>query len=266
MSRIGARFEELKAAREKALICFVTAGDPDLETTKKIVLEMAVAGADIVELGIPFSDPIADGPSIQAASLRSLENGTNVASVLELVQSIRSESQVPLILMTCFNPILHYGLERFAREAASSGVDGVIASDLTPEEAGEWKSLADLHNLDTIFLLAPTSTAPRIDRVAKLGSGFIYCVSRTGVTGARMEMAEGVRELVESVKAITSKPVAVGFGISKPEHVHAVCEYADGAIVGSRLVDLIASKADTQSMLADLRELVSSLKSATGGV
>ncbi|HEY3297857.1 MAG TPA: tryptophan synthase subunit alpha [Armatimonadota bacterium] len=263
MSRIGKRFDELKSAGEKALICFVTAGDPDLETTGKIVVEMAKAGADIVELGIPFSDPIADGPSIQAASMRSLEKGTNVASILGLVRSIRKESDVPLVLMTYFNPILHYGLEKFATDAASAGADGVILSDLTPEEAGEWKSLADSNGIDTIFLLAPTSTEPRIEGVAKLASGFIYCVSRTGVTGAQTEMAQGVRELVTSIRARTSKPIVVGFGISKPEHVREVCGYADGAIVGSLLVDLIASKGNTQAMFSELRQIVSALKSGT---
>jgi tryptophan synthase alpha chain len=263
VTRIGKRFESLRASGEGALICFVTAGDPDIETTRQIVLELEKAGADIIEIGIPFSDPIADGPSIQAASMRSLEKGTNVSGTLELVRSIRKESDIPLVLMTYFNPILHYGLKRFATEAALSEVDGMILSDLTPEESGDWKESANLNGIDTIFLLAPTSTEPRIARVAKLASGFIYCVSRTGVTGARTEMAQGVRELAISVRAKTDKPVVVGFGISKPEHVREVCGYADGAVVGSLLVDLIAAKGNTQAMFQKLREIVSALKSGT---
>jgi len=263
MSRISARFQSLKAKGEGALICFVTAGDPDIDTTRRIVLEIEQAGADIVEIGIPFSDPIADGPSIQAASMRSLERGTNVTKVLELVRSIRKDSEIPLVLMTYFNPILHYGLDRFVKDAKASGVDGMILSDLTPEEAEEWLVPAESHDLDTVFLLAPTSTSPRIERVAKLASGFIYCVSRTGVTGAKAEMAQGARELVEAVRAQTDKPTVVGFGISKPEHVREVCTYADGAVVGSVLVDLIASKGDTQLMFGELRETVSALKLGT---
>ena len=263
MSRIDTRFQSLKTSGDGALVCFVTAGDPNLDTTRRIVLELEKAGADVVEIGIPFTDPIADGPSIQAASMRSLEKGTNVAGVLELVRAIRKDSDIPLVLMTYFNPILHYGPDRFAKEAASSGVDGMILSDLTPEEAEEWTLPANSNGIDTVFLLAPTSTEPRIERVANLASGFIYCVSRTGVTGARTEMALGVRELVNSVHAKTEKPVVVGFGISTPEHVRGVCEYADGAVVGSLLVDLIAAKGDTPTMFGELRETVSALKSGT---
>ncbi|MHB0913326.1 MAG: tryptophan synthase subunit alpha [Armatimonadota bacterium] len=263
MSRIDEKFAALRARGEKALVCFVTAGDPDMETTRRIVLAMDEAGADIVEIGIPFSDPVADGPSIQAASMRSLERGTKVAGILEMVRSIRAESELPIVLMTYYNPIFRYGLERFAKDAAGAGADGVIVTDLTPEDGGDWKSAADAAGLSTILLLAPTSTEERIERVAKLGSGFIYCVSRTGVTGAQTEMAQGVRELVAAIRARTDKPIAVGFGISRPEHVREVCEYADGAVVGSRLVDLISRKGDDPSLFAELREAVSALKSGT---
>ena len=261
MSRIGRRFTDLKGSGEGALICFVTAGDPDIGTTQRIVLELERAGADVVELGIPFSDPIADGPSIQAASMRALEHGVNVDAVLGLVRAIRRESELPIVLMTYYNPIMHYGVERFAKDAASAGADGVIITDLTPEESVAWKAAADGAGIDTIFLLAPTSTGPRIERVVGLASGFVYCVSRTGVTGARPQMAQGVRELVGSIRAKTDTPIAVGFGISKAEHVREVCEYADGAVVGSALVDLIAAKSGSEGLLEGIRELVSALKS-----
>lgn len=263
MSRIDERFARLRDAGEKALVCFVTAGDPNLETTRRIVLELEKAGADIVELGVPFSDPIADGPSIQASSMRALESGTNVPAVLDLVRAIRKESELPLVLMTYYNPVQKYGVDRFAADAAGAGVDGAIVTDLTPEEAGQWKAVADRVGMNTIFLLAPTSTDARIERVASLASGLIYCVSRTGVTGARKEMAQGVRELVGCIRAKTEKPIAVGFGISKPEHVREICEYADGAVVGSLLVDLIAAKAGARTLLGEIRNLVSLLKAGT---
>jgi len=264
MSRIGRVFTQLRSSGEGALICFVTAGDPDIETTRRMVLELEKAGADIVEIGIPFSDPIADGPSIQAASLRALENGTNVPAVLSLVRSIRRESDLPLVLMTYYNPVVHYGVARFAEDAASAGVDGVIVTDLTPEEAGEWKATADRLGIDTIFLLAPTSTDVRIEKVADVASGFIYCVSRTGVTGARPQMAQGVRELVARIRARIDLPVVVGFGVSKPEHVREVCEYADGAVAGSVLVDLIAANAGSQTLLGEIHGLARTLKAGAG--
>jgi len=263
MSRIDDRFARLRDSGGKALICFVTAGDPNLETTRRIVLALEKAGADIVELGVPFSDPIADGPSIQASSMRALESGTNVPKVLDLVRAIRRESEIPLVLMTYYNLVMHYGIARFAEDASNAGVDGAILSDLTPEDAGEWKSAADAAGINTVFLLAPTSTEDRIRRVAELASGFVYCVSRTGVTGARSEMAQGVCELVGRIRAGTDMPIAVGFGISTPEHVREVCEYADGAVVGSVLVNLIAEKAGSPSLLDELNHLVSALKAAT---
>ena len=263
MSRIEERFASLKASDEGALVCFVTAGDPDIETTGRIVLELERAGADIVELGIPFSDPIADGPSVQASSMRALKTGTNIPAVLDLVRSIRAESDIPLVLMTYYNPVLKYDGSRLAMDAAHAGVDGVIVTDLTPEEGGEWKAAADRAGINTIFLLAPTSTDERIKKVASLASGFIYCVSRTGVTGARPEMAQGVRELVGRIRVNTKLPISVGFGISKPEHVREVCEYADGAVVGSKLVDLIAAKTGSQKLPREVHTFVSALKSGT---
>ncbi len=260
MSRIEKRFAELKATGEGGLVCFVTAGDPDLETTRRVVLELDRAGADVVEIGIPFSDPIADGPSIQAASMRALECGVNVSAVLDLVHAVRKESDVPLTLMTYYNPIRQYGLERFARDASGAGADAAIVTDLTPEEAGVWKSAAEAHGIDTIFLLAPTSTNSRIERVVRLASGFIYCVSRTGVTGAQNKLAEGVDRLVRRIRARSALPVAVGFGISTPEHVAEVCSYADAAVVGSALVNLIADRAGTDDLLPEINRFVYALK------
>lgn len=263
MSRIDTCFARLKASGEKALVCFVTAGDPNLETTKQVVLEIEKAGADIVELGVPFSDPIADGPTIQASSMRALDSGTTVPKVLDLVRDIRRTSELPLILMTYYNLVEHYGIERFARDAAEAGVDGMILSDLIPEESGNWKPVADGSGISTIFLLAPTSTEARVQAVANVASGFIYCVSRTGVTGAQTEMARGIQELVGRIRAGSDLPVAVGFGISKPEHVRQVCGYADGAVVGSVLVNLIAKKAGSPDLLKEVNDIVSALKAGT---
>lgn len=263
MSRIDKRFNELKDLNEGALVCFVTAGDPDIETTRRIILQLEKSGADIVEIGIPFSDPIADGASIQAASMRALEQGVNVAAVLELVRKIRCDSQLPIVLMTYYNPIVRYGVERFAADAASAGVDGVIITDLTPEESDLWKTEADKSGINTIFLLAPTSADYRIAVVAGLTTGFLYCVSRTGVTGAQSEMGHEVRKLASKIRAKTDIPIAVGFGISKPEHVKEVCGYADGAVVGSRLVDCIAANSTSPKLLDEVDKLVSALKSGT---
>lgn len=263
MTRISERFAQLKERDERALICFVVAGDPDIETTRRIVLELDAAGADVVEIGIPFSDPIADGPTIQAASMRSLEIGTNVTRTLDLVRSIRKDSNLPLVLMTYYNPVMHYGVQKFASDSAEAGVDGVIITDLTPEEAGEWKSAAAQSGVDTVFLLAPTSTPERIAKIAKMASGFVYCVSRTGVTGAQVEVAQGVGDMVASIRKETDSPIAVGFGISKPEHVREITRYADGAVVGSKIVDLIASEADVDLMLKSVRTTVAALKSGT---
>ena len=263
MSRIDKRFHELKDLNEGALVCFVTAGDPDIETTHRIILQLEKSGADIVEIGIPFSDPIADGASIQASSMRALEQGVNVAAVLELVRKIRCDSQLPIVLMTYYNPIVRYGVERFAADAASAGVDGVIITDLTPEESDLWKTEADRAGINTIFLLAPTSADYRIAVVAGLTTGFLYCVSRTGVTGAQSEMGHEVRKLASKIRAKTDIPIVVGFGISRPEHVKEVCGYADGAVVGSKLVDCIAANSTSPKLLDEVDKLVSALKSGT---
>lgn len=258
MSRIGKRIAQRRSQGRTVSVVFVTAGDPSLEATREIVLALDKIGIDIVELGIPFSDPIADGPSIQASSQRALSQGVTPTDVLELVSSIRAKSDIPIVLMSYYNPVLQLGLDAFSRACSFVGVDGVILTDLSPEEAGPWKKCASASGIDTIFLVAPTSTDERIALVSKLASGFIYCVSRTGVTGARDDLAKSeLQHLLQRVRAqtrlqevLTNKqgsietqnflPVIVGFGISKPEHVRAVADFADGAVVGSALVDFIA--------------------------
>jgi tryptophan synthase alpha chain len=227
------------------------------------VLALDEAGVDAIELGIPFSDPLADGPSIQAAAQRALANGVTVGQVFDTVRSIRQRSDIPIVLMTYFNPTLQYGVERFARDAAAAGVDGAIQTDLTPEEAGEWIAAARAAGLDTVFLLAPTSTDDRIQVVSELSTGFIYCVSRTGVTGARQDVPSELPALIARVRERTRTPVCVGFGISKPEHVRRIGEIADGAVVGSALVDVIARNGDSPALLEEVRAFAASLKEAT---
>ena len=269
MTRLTERFASLKARGERALICYVVAGDPSAEATVEIVRALDEAGADAIELGIPFSDPLADGPSIQAASQRALEGGITVPKVFETLRQIRKVSQIPVVLMTYFNPTLRFGIDRFANEAAQAGADGVIQTDLTPEEADPWVRAARAAGLDTIFLLAPTSTADRIEIVTRISSGFVYCVSRTGVTGSRDEVPVELTEFIGRVRAgITALkrrdlPVCVGFGVSRPEHVKQIGDFSDGVVVGSALVDLIARHAHATDRTENVRAFVSSLKAAT---
>ncbi|HZP82710.1 MAG TPA: tryptophan synthase subunit alpha [Chthonomonadaceae bacterium] len=264
MSRLSERFDSLRQRGEKALVCFVTAGDPSAEQTVEIVKALAEGGADAVELGIPFSDPLADGPSIQASSQRALEGGMTTAKALAAVRSIRQAApDLPMIVMTYYNPIRRYGLDRYAADARAAGGDANIVTDLTPEEAGDWKRLSGANGLDTVFLLAPTSTEARIDIVSRLSTGFIYCVSRTGVTGARQDVPAELTDVVARIKARTSAPVCVGFGISQPEHVRRICAFADGVVVGSALVDLIHAHRDAPDLIPRVRDYVASLKAAT---
>jgi tryptophan synthase alpha chain len=262
MTRLTQRFAALKEHGEKALIVYVTVGDPSPERTVEIALALDRAGVDVIELGIPFSDPLADGPSIQSASFRALQNGVNVARVLETVRAIRKRSEIPLLLFTYYNPVFRYGVERFARDAAESGADAGLLVDLTPEEAQEWIAAARANSLDTIFLIAPTSTDARIEVVSRLCTGFIYCVSRTGVTGARDDVPPDVVEMVARVRARSPLPISVGFGISRPEHVRSVGAYADGVVVGSAMVNLIAQHGDTPDVAEAARAFAESLKAA----
>jgi tryptophan synthase alpha chain len=236
MSRIEAKFAELKGRGETALVTFVTAGDPDLAATEEIVLQLERSGCDLIELGVPFSDPMADGPTIQLSSERALASGTTLPGILELVSRLRTRTQVPIVLMGYFNPIFIYGAERFAVDAAAAGVDGLLVVDLPPEEAAELKGATDQAGLDLIFLLTPTSDSSRVEAVSRLGRGFIYYVSVAGVTGARSAVADTLAARVTSVRSELNLPLVVGFGISDPSQAAQVAKVADGVVVGSALV------------------------------
>ncbi|MGH9737759.1 MAG: tryptophan synthase subunit alpha [Candidatus Acidiferrales bacterium] len=260
--RVARRFSELSGRGELGLVAYVTAGDPSLDATEQIVLAAAESGADVIELGIPFSDPVADGPTIQRASDRALRAGTTLASVIDLVRRLRARTQVPLILFSYFNPILRMGLEEFADAAASAGVDGVLATDLTPEEADDYRAVTRAHNLDTVFLAAPTSTDERLAKIAACSSGFLYLISRTGVTGTRNTLPEDLPALARRVRHFTKLPLAVGFGISQPEHVSVLGGIADAAVVGSAIVAEIEQSVSTKEAAANVARLVRSLKDA----
>jgi tryptophan synthase alpha chain len=234
--RIADKFQDLKARGAKAFIPFIMAGDPDLETTVRLVPELEQAGSHIIELGIPFSDPVADGPTIQRAAARSLRHQYGMSDYLRAVEAIRRETCVPLLLFSYFNPIYQYGVESLARHAHSAGVDGILVTDMTPEESGHYRAAMEKHDLDCIFLVAPTSSAERVARIAECSRGFIYVVSRAGITGARDQLSAAILPTVERVRKCSRLPVAVGFGISRPEHVRAVWEISDGAVVGSAIV------------------------------
>jgi tryptophan synthase alpha chain len=233
---IGSAFEKLRREGRKAFIPFITAGDPDLESTIRLVPELERAGSHIVELGVPFSDPLADGPVIQRSSERALRHGYRLADYLEAVRRIRKESAVPILLFSYFNPVLQYGLQRLARDAKSAGVDGILVTDLTPEESEEYCAAMDAGGLDAVFLAAPTSGPERLARIARCSRGFVYLVSRTGVTGAKESLSETLVPSLRRVRESTDLPIAVGFGISSPGQVRSVWELADGAVVGSAIV------------------------------
>lgn len=236
MSRIGEKFVELRGAGLKALIPYLTAGDPDLDTTGQLILEMERAGADIIELGVPFSDPIADGPVIQRAADRALRRGTTLAGCLGLIREVRRTSDIPLVLFSYLNPLLQFGMERLASALLEAGVDGVLVTDLIVEEAEDFVAPLRARGIDTIFLVAPTSTDERMRRISRSCRGFVYVVSRTGVTGADEKLAETMHPTVERLRRFTTLPIAVGFGVSTPEHVRQVWQYAEAAVVGSAIV------------------------------
>src|SRR6266704_3074553 len=238
-TRISKRFAELRTSGELGIVAYITAGDPSLDATQKFVLELAETGADVIELGVPFSDPLADGPTIQHASERALKSGTTLAGVLDLVSRIRLSSQVPLVLFSYYNPILQMGLEKFASTAEAAGADGVLATDLTPEESEDYCRILGAHHLDTIFLGAPTSTDERLAKIAACSSGFLYLISRTGVTGAKDALPDDLPALLRRARSVTQLPIAVGFGISLPGHVSVLGGLADAAVVGSALVSEI---------------------------
>lgn len=237
------RFKNIFAARgaRPALIPYLTAGDPSLAASREVCLALAQAGADIIELGVPFSDPVADGPVIQAASQRALAQGTRLTDVLELARAVRAQSDVGLLLFSYYNPIYRYGLERFAHHAAAAGCDGVLVTDLIPEEAADYRSAVQAAGLDTVFLAAPTSPDARLAAIAAASSGFIYAVARLGVTGAASDVDHAPRAMIQRLRRHTRLPIALGFGLSRADQVRAVGEYADGAVVGSALVAAIAA-------------------------
>src|SRR6185436_13110426 len=239
MTRIEKKFRDLKAAKRKAFIPYITAGDPNLKTTAELILALDKAGADVIEVGVPFSDPIADGPVIQRATERALVSGASLADILRMGSEIRKKSQIPLLLFSYYNPLLRYGLDNLARDAAAAGFDGILASDLTVEESAVFVETMKKAGLNTVFLVAPTSSPDRIRKIAAMSTGFLYAVSRTGVTGERQELASDLRDFLKTLRTYTSVPIAVGFGVSQPEHVQAVWKEADGAVVGSALVRAI---------------------------
>jgi tryptophan synthase alpha chain len=261
-TRIAARFRELSERGEMGLIPYITAGDPSLDASVEIAVAAAEAGADLIELGVPFSDPVADGPTIQRASERALRAGASLAGVLDVVRQIRKQSDVPLVLFSYYNPLLQMGTEKFAAAAAEAGADGVLATDLTPEESAEYREIMRAHNLDTIYLVAPTSTDARIELIAQASSGFLYLISRTGVTGARETLPEELPGLVRRVRRFTSLPVAVGFGISLPTHVTVLGGIADAAVVGSALVAEIEKAGTSDRAAAAVGEKIRGLKQA----
>jgi len=261
MSRLTRRLTALKENDAKALVTFITAGDPDLATTEEMIHLLEEAGADIIELGVPFSDPMADGPTIQLSSERALAAGTTLTGILETVRNVRRSSVIPIILMGYLNPIHAYGYERFCRDAALAGVDGVLLVDMPPEESGEFLQSAGIHGLNVIFLLTPTSDASRIATVNRLGKGFIYYVTVTGVTGARQQVSETLAAELSRIKAEVKLPIMAGFGISTPDQAASVAALADGVVVGSAIVKLFQLYSGTQ-LRTELKLLVGRLKQA----
>jgi len=260
--RIAQTFARLRSEGHAGLVTFTTAGDPDLPRSAEILRALDRAGADVLEVGVPFSDPLADGPVIQRATERALAAGGSLRSALSMIEEIRSGVSAPIVLFTYANPVFRMGIETFARRAAAAGVDGVLALDLPIEEAGAFRDVLASEGLDTIFLLSPTTTDQRIRKAAELGRGFLYGISRLGVTGARDRVASGADDLVRRIRARTTLPIALGFGISRPEHVAEVGAYADAAVVGSALVSLIAEASGSPGLIERVETYVRSLKDA----
>ncbi len=263
MNRIEKKFAALKKQKKKAFIAFITAGDFGLSTTKKLVFEFDKCGADIIELGVPFSDPIADGPTIQASSERSLKRGTTLSQIIRLVGNLRPSSNIPIVLMTYYNPVLKYGLKKLVFDCEKNGIDGVIVPDLPPDEADDLIAASRGKRFSTIFLLSPTSTKERIKLVAKKSKGFIYYVSLTGITGARKRLPKELLSQVRLVKRYTKKPVCVGFGVSRPEQIKQICKVADGAVVGSAIVKVIERYSGKQNLIESVGRYLKSLVEVT---
>jgi tryptophan synthase alpha chain len=259
MSRIREKFRELKRSGHGAFIPFITAGDPDLATTERLLIELVNAGADIIELGVPFSDPVADGEVIQRASERALRNGVTVHDALICARKVRQHIDLPIVLFSYFNPLLQFGPEQFAAAASQAGIDGVLVTDLIPEEAESWSQNLLRYRLDPIFLVAPTTSDKRLAQIAQQARGFIYAISRAGVTGERDEMTRDAEALVKRVKPVSDLPIAVGFGISTAEQVHAVWRFADAAVVGSAIVSEIERLSGESNLVNRIGEFAASL-------
>ena len=260
--RITAKFKELRGRNESALIPYVVAGDPNLDVTAALVREFEARGADVIELGVPFSDPMADGPANQRAAQRGLKSGASLAAILSMVSELRKETEIPLILFGYFNPIFHYGCERLCADAARAGIDALLVVDLPPEEAAELKTPARANGLDLIYLLAPTTPIERARKVVRSASGFIYYVSVTGVTGARTALATDIEEHVNNLRGVTDLPIGVGFGISTPAQAAHVARFSDAVVVGSAISLLIEANADSPDLVIRVGELVGSMKNA----
>jgi tryptophan synthase alpha chain len=259
-TRIQKLFDRLRHSGKKALIAYITAGDPTPDRTPALVEALERGGADLIELGVPFSDPIADGPVIQRAGERALRAGTTLHKVLDMARAIRRRSEIPLLLFTYLNPVLKYGLEILAKDAAACGIDGCLLIDASVEEAGEYVRVMRGAGLDTVFLVAPTSSPRRLQLVAQYSSGFVYLVSRTGVTGARDSVSKAVAPLVARTRAVTHLPLAVGFGISRPEHVAELGHQVEGVVVGSAIMHLIERNLDNPSLEIQLESFARELK------
>lgn len=261
MSRIDETFKRLREAGKTGLVTYVTAGDPDLRRSGQILQRLDAAGADVLEVGVPFSDPLADGPVIQRAAERALAAGATLTGVLEMLESVRGSIKAPIVIFSYVNPILRMGLDRFVAGARKAGVDGVLALDLPPEEAEDLRGALSDAGIDTIFLLSPTTSPERIRRAAALGSGFLYGISRLGVTGARDTLEGSASDLSTRVRAETGMPLALGFGLSSPEHVREAGRLADAAVVGSALVDVIGTHGPSPALLDEVERYVRWLQS-----
>jgi tryptophan synthase alpha chain len=256
MSRIEGRFGELRKSGKTGLVTYVTAGDPDLARSADIIKRLDRAGADVLEIGVPFSDPLADGPVIQRATERALASGTTLTNVLGMLKTLRPSISAPIVIFSYANPILRMGLDTFVTEARAAGVDGVLTLDMPPEEGDTFRAAFAGAGIDTIFLLSPTTTVERIRRASELGSGFLYGISRLGVTGVRDTVVDSARELAARVKSETRLPLALGFGISRPEHVRSIGQWADAAVVGSALVNVIAEHGQKPALLDEVERYV----------
>jgi tryptophan synthase alpha chain len=263
--RIEAKFRELRARGESALIPYIVAGDPDLETTHQIVRELEARGADLIELGVPFSDPMADGPANQRASARGLKSGTTLRGILSMVAELRKATQIPIILFGYYNPVFRYGCERLCADAAQAGIDGLLVVDLPPEEAAELAVPARASGLDIIYLLAPTTPLERSRMIARSGSGFLYYVSVTGVTGARTMLPSDLEGKVRAFHDVTPLPIGVGFGISTPTQAHDVSVFADAVVVGSAISQLIENNLGSAKLVEVVGDFAGALKRAMRG-